>query len=116
MKRIGLNWFKYLGLLGFLGLLGLVTSNVGYYGFFGFFGFFGVATIKSDERLVENINKACRNAFVVSILVFAAACAYGGVAGVALDEQIFAGAFMISFVLQGVVFTFSFNFYDRAGV
>ncbi len=112
MKR---NWFKYLGFLGFLGLLGFVTSSIGYFGFFGFFGFFGVLTAKNDERLMQNINKACRNAFVVSILMFAAACAYCGVTGLALDEQVFAAAFMISFILQGVAFTFSFNYYDRVG-
>jgi len=110
MKR---NWFKYLGLLGFLGFLGYFTSHIGYYGFFGFLGFFGVATIKSDERLVENINKSCRNAFLVAVLLFAASCAYGGISNKALDELFFASAFIFSFILQSLVFVFSFNFYDR---
>ena len=106
------NWLKYLGLLGLIGLLGLFTDNVGFYGFFGFFGFFGFTNIKHDERLTANINKAARNAFVISLLVSVLTIILIGILG---DPVFFVYGFVVNFLLLIMVFTFSFSYYDKKG-
>ncbi len=106
------NWLKYLGLLGFLGLLGYFTSNTGFYGFFGFFGFFGFSKMKDDERMHANINKSARNAFIASILIYAATMVCGAIID---DYIVMAYGFAINFAVIILVFTFSFQHYDHSG-
>ena len=105
------HWIKYLGLLGFLGLLGPLTSNPGMAGFFGFFGFFGWGGIISDERLEANVNKAARNAFVCSLVVYVLATILSAV--LPGRSLVLAYAFAVSFALQILVFALSFRYYDR---
>lgn len=107
------NWLKYLGFLGFAGLLSLFTDNPGYSGFFGFFAFFGFAKVRCDERFSVNINKAARNAWVISILFYVAASIFA--AFTPFKAMVFAFGFGISFALQILVFTFSFQYYDNRG-
>ena len=104
------NWLKYLGLIGFVGLLGMFTSNPSLYGFFGFFGFFGFADIKSDERLEENINKAAKNSFITTLIVFIFTIVTGSLSS---SSDIFIYGFVMSFSLHIIVFTISFYIYDR---
>ena len=106
------NLLYYLGFLGFMGLLGLFTANAGFYGFFGFFAFFAFCRIRSDERLVENINKATRNVFVTSLIVFISITVLGSVFS---SIKIFFYGFIITFVQQIIVFTLSFHYYDKVG-
>lgn len=64
------NKVGYLGFLGFVGLLGIFTGNSGFYGFFGFFGLLSSLWGRgSDERVDQNINRACRNTFVFTMIV-----------------------------------------------
>lgn len=104
------NWLGYFGFLGFLGLLGLPTGNWGFYGFFGFFGWFAFLNIINDERLVENVNRACRNAFICSLLIAAVVIPAG-----ALTENagVFIAGFAINFVAIILVFTISLQVYDK---
>jgi hypothetical protein len=104
------NWLKYLGLLGLLGLIGIFTSKPGLYGFFGFFGFFGFANIKSDERLIENINKAAKNAFVSSLLTLIFTIIIGSII---TDFIVYFYGIMICFIQHILVFTLSFYYYDK---
>lgn len=106
------NWLKYFGFLGLLGLLGLFTSNVGFYGFFGFFGFFSAGKVKQDERFIANINKAAKNAFLVSLFVFIITTILPTIIS---NRDIFVYGFAINFALQMIIFTFSFQYYDRVG-
>jgi hypothetical protein len=106
------NWIMYLGFLGFLGLLSIFSDNQGYIGFFGFFGFFGFARIINDERFSANINKAARNAFLISIILYPAATI---LANLLSDFSVFSYAYAINFALQVLVFTFSLQYYDKAG-
>ncbi len=106
------HWLKYLGLLGFLGFLAPVTSNLGMIGFFGFFGFFAWGRVVNDERLEENANKAARNAFVCSLVVYPVATAVSLL--LPNRAMALAYAFAINFTLEVLVFTFSFTHYDRA--
>ncbi|MGE5380426.1 MAG: DUF3796 domain-containing protein [Methylocystaceae bacterium] len=108
-KKHPLFW---LGLLGLLGLLSLITKNIGFAGFFGFFGFFGFAKVKNDERLETSINRAARNAFMISVVAYAI-----GMIVLPLVEstELFIIAFPAVFVLQLLVFTFSFSYYDQMG-
>ena len=107
MKR---NWLGYLGFLGLLGLLGLYTGNVGFYGFFGFFGWFGFFAIVNDERMVENVNRACRNAFITS-LFFAAVVIPAG--ELTRNPGVFVAGFALNFALSVIVFTVSLQIYDK---
>ena len=104
------SWIKYLGFLGFLGLFGIFTSNIGFLGFFGFFSFFAYKKILSDERLEININKAGRNAFVVSIPVFALSTI---LVVLLKDISIYIYAFVVSVVLQLSTFSISLTMYER---
>ncbi|HMA60888.1 MAG TPA: DUF3796 domain-containing protein [Halanaerobiales bacterium] len=104
------NWIKYLGLMGIVGLLGLFTSNPSLYGFFGFFGFFGFANIKSDERLEENINKAAKNTFITTLIIFILTIVIGSLAS---NPDLFIYGLIINFVQHILVFTISFHIYDR---
>lgn len=105
-------WLKYLGLVGLLGLLGLITGNTDFYGFFGFFGFFAFYNIKSDERLKENINKAAKNAFITTLLIFIVFIVVGSIYA---NLNIFFYGFILIFVEHIVVFTLSFYYYDKGG-
>ena len=106
------NWLKYLGLLGLVGLLGLFISNPSLYGFFGFFGFFGFASIKTDERLDENVNKAARNSFITTTIGFILTIAIGSLVS---NPDFFIYGFVIIFVQHILVFMISFHIYDRGG-
>lgn len=106
------NWLKYLGLIGLLGLLGLFTGNTGFYGFFGFFGFFAFYSIKTDERLTENINKAAKNAYITTLLFFIVFIVIGSIYS---SVNICFYGFILIFAAHIIVFTFSFNYYDKGG-
>ncbi len=106
------SWIKYLGLLGFLGFLGIFTSNLGFFGFFGFLSFFAYTKIVSDERLETNINKSDRNAFIVSITVFAVSTV---LVVLLKDISIYIYAFVVSVVLQLSTFSISLRLYEREG-
>jgi hypothetical protein len=111
-------WLRHLGFLGLLGLLGLVTSNPGFAGFLGFLGFFGYQGSTSDERLETNVNRAARNAFVTTVLVYALAIvAYSLFApsNSQVTAQILVVAFALSFGLSMLVFTVSLVYYEREG-
>ena len=107
------NAISYLGFMGFLGFLGPLTGNLGCYGFFGFVGFFSAfGGTGSDERIENNINRACRNSFIVIILTMSLTLAYiasyGGLAAFPL-------AFSILFIGSMVTFVASYIYYDRSG-
>ncbi len=104
------NWLKYLGLLGMVGILGFFTSNPGFYGFFGFFGFFGFRDQMVDERLHNNANLAGRNAFIISLIVFAAA---NVIATIISNPVIYIYAFSIGFGLQMLTFAVSISISER---
>ncbi len=106
------SWIKYLGFLGFLGLLGIFTSNRGFLGFFGFFSFFSYKKILSDERLEANIDKSGRNAFIVSVPIFAISTV---LVMLLEDISIYTYAFVVSVVLQLSTFSISLRLYERGG-
>nr|WP_274377066.1 DUF3796 domain-containing protein [Natranaerobius thermophilus] len=103
---------KYMGFLGLLGLIGMFTGNYGFYGFFGFFGFFGISSQTDDELLRKNIARAGFNAFIVSNVALVLSIVIIGV-----TETIEFAALMIAiiFVIQLLVFIFSFNYYEKRG-
>ncbi len=108
-----LNLVNYLGLFGFLGLLGFITGNIGFYGFFGFFGFLSIlGGTGSDERIDKNINRACRNAYVVITITMVGTLVYV----VSFNAiQLFPLAFALLFIASVVTFVVSFIAYDRRG-
>ncbi|WP_418790574.1 DUF3796 domain-containing protein [Phosphitispora sp. TUW77] len=103
------SWPKYLGLLGFIGLLSLVTGNMGLIGFFGFFGFFGFGKYLNDERLETNINKAAKNCFISSLIVYALT---NIIFAFIPDFKVYAIAFSINFLLIILVFVISLKVYE----
>jgi len=106
------SWLRYLGLLGFIGLLGNVTGNFGLYGFFGFFGFFGYERIVHDERFEANVNRAARNAFIFSLVIFAAAVVFVSFTS---NTAAYAVAFAVSFAVQILAFSISLQYYEKRG-
>lgn len=103
------NRLALLGLLGLIGLIGIPTQNYGLFGFFGFFGFLSLFGIKNDEMLKENVMKASRNGFVVSVIGVATTIAL-----LTTFENISIGVIMIAvtFVAQILTFSFSLSFYE----
>ncbi len=114
VKEVRKNLIGYLGFLGFLGMLGLITDNPGFYGFFGFFGFWSSMWGKgSDERVDQNVNRACRNGFVFTL--FASAIVFSYMAILRTVEP-FALAVSIGAMFAGslLIFVASFMYYDRS--
>ncbi|MTI81673.1 MAG: DUF3796 domain-containing protein [Firmicutes bacterium] len=109
------NKLQLMGLLGLVGLLGTFTDNPGFYGFFGFFGFFAFRNVVPDERFKENVSKAGRNAFFVSIVLFTLAMVF---ISLILNPELYAIAFTftfsfaLSFALQILVFSISLQIYE----
>lgn len=107
------NFIGFLGFLGFLGLLGLVTDNPGFFGFFGFFGFWSSMWGRgSDERVDQNVNRACRNAFVFTIVASALLFSYIALLQAAEAFQM-ATSVALLFAGDLVMFVGSFIYYDR---
>lgn len=103
----------YLGFLGFLGLLALVTDNLGFFGFFGFFGFWSSMWGRgSDERIDQNVNRACRNAFVFTMAASALLFSYMVILRAAEAFQL---ALSVAALFAGslIIFVASFVYYDR---
>jgi hypothetical protein len=101
--------------LGFLGLLGLVTGNSGFLGFFGFFGFWSSMWGRgSDERVDQNVNRACRNAFVFTVAASALLFSYMAVLRTAEAFQL-AMSVAFFFAIGLTIFVASFFYYDRFG-
>ena len=70
------NPMGYLGLLGFIGLLGFVTGNYGLCAFFSF-SIFGLFLVRgTDERIDRNLSRACRNAFMFTLIDLTLTLAY----------------------------------------
>ena len=107
------NAVGYVGLLGFLGLLGLITGNPGYYGFFGFFGFLAALWGRgSDERVDNNVNRACRNAFIFAMVASASFISY---MGILRASEILSIAFSVAFAGSLILFVASFIYYNESG-
>ncbi len=113
MKELRRNLIGYLGFLGFLGLLGLASDNPGFFGFFGFFGFWSSMWGRgSDERVDQNVNRACRNAFLFTTIASALLFSYLAVLGAAEAFQL---AMSVAVLFAGglIMFVVSFIYYDR---
>ena len=113
VREMRRNLISYLGFLGFLGLLGLFTNNPGFFGFFGFFGFMSSMWGKgSDERIDQNVNRACRNAFVFTMVASALLFSYIAILRTAEAFQL---AVLIAVLFAGglTIFVASFDYYDR---
>jgi hypothetical protein len=107
------NLIGYLGFLGVLGLLGLIVDNPGFFGFFGFFGFWSsMWGTGSDERIDQNVNRACRNAFTFSMVASALLFSYIAIIRTAEAFQL---AISIAALFAGslTIFVASFVYYDR---
>ncbi len=104
------NLIGYLGFLGFLGLLGLVTDNPGFFGFFGFLS--SMWGKGSDERVDQNVNRACRNAFVFAMAASALLFSYIAILRTAEAFQL---AMSVAVLFAGglTIFVASFIYYDR---
>jgi hypothetical protein len=109
------SWVKYLGFLGFLSIIALFTSNWGFLGFATFFIYFIYRNSVNDERFQINVGKSGRNAFIVSMLVFALSLAYAAIAARGNMDSVLAFVFIQSFVLQTAAFNISLIYYDKAG-
>lgn len=110
------NNMGYLGFLGLLGLLGLITGNSGFYGFFGAFGFFGALGGRGgDERVERNTNRACRNAFIFSVMTSSISLAYAGTFKVVEDYLLLLLLFVIPFTGSMLLFASSYIYYDKKG-
>ena len=107
------NLIGYLGFLGFLGLLGLITDNPGFFGLFGFFGFWSSMWGRgSDERVDQNVNRACRNAFVFTMVASALLFSYIAILRTAEAFQL-AMSVAVLFAGSLTIFVASFVYYDR---
>jgi hypothetical protein len=102
-----------IGYLGFLGLLGLITDNPGFFGLFGFFGFWSSMWGRgSDERIDQNVNRACRNAFVFTMVASALLFSYIAILRTAEAFQL-AVSVAVLFAGSLTIFVASFVYYDR---
>jgi hypothetical protein len=113
VKEVRRNLVGYLGFLGLLGLLGLITDNPGFFGFFGFFGFLSSLWGRgSDERVDQNVNRACRNAFVFTTAASALLFSY---IAILRATEAFHLAVSVSVLFAGslLIFVASFLYYNN---
>jgi len=68
--------------------------------------------ILSDERLEININKSGRNAFIVSVPVFAVSTV---IVVLLKDISVYTYAFVVNVVLQLSTFSISLRLYEKRG-
>jgi hypothetical protein len=61
------NPVGYLSILGLIGVVGLLMGNNDLAGFGGFFCFLSAFYYRYDERVERNVNRACRNAFILVV-------------------------------------------------
>jgi hypothetical protein len=112
-KEMRRNLIGYLGFLGFLGLLGLISDNPGFFGLFGFFGFWSSMWGRgSDERVDQNVNRACRNAFVFTMAASALLFSYLAILHTAEAFQLTVSVAVL-FAGSLTIFVASFVYYDR---
>lgn len=109
------SWIKYLGFLGFLSLLAIPTANLGFLGFVTFFIYFIYRNSVNDERFQTNVGKSARNAFLLSMTVFALSLAYAALTSRNNPDPALAFAFVQSFVLQTAAFNISLVYYEKVG-
>ncbi|WGI17316.1 hypothetical protein [Methanonatronarchaeum sp. AMET-Sl] len=101
------DWYKYLWILGFLGLLGLFTDNWAFYGFFGFFGFIAFRSTKPAQ---VDLNRSTRNAFIVSLLIFATFTPYATLVDI---PELYISGYALNFTLMILVFVLSMMYYEK---
>ena len=107
------NPLGYLGFLGFIGVLGWIAKNPVYHGFWGLAIFFLIFDGKgSDERIKENINRACRNAFMF-LIAFTSLFQMYPVSTV--DTSILPLMFLIQILGGMSIWGSSFLYYNRIG-
>jgi len=99
-----------IGYLGFLGLLGLITDNPGFFGFFGFWS--SMWGRGSDERVDQNVNRACRNAFAFTMVASALLFSYIAILRTAEAFQLPVSVAVL-FAGSLTIFVASFVYYDR---
>lgn len=61
------NPIGYLSVLGLIGVIGLLLGNSWLATFGGFFSFAIAFSDRYDERTERNVNRACRNAFILVV-------------------------------------------------
>lgn len=104
---------SYLGLLGLLVIMGPLTGNPGFYGFFGFFGFLSArGGSGTDERIENNVNRSCRNSFLLMTVTMSLSLVY-----VVTAASIHLLPLVFAFLFAGsmVTFVISYLYYDRRG-
>ena len=104
------NKMVLLSLLGLLGLLGIPTQHYGLFGFFGFFGFLSLFNLKNDEFLQENVSKASKPAFVVSLIGLSLTIVLVPVLETITVAMI---GIAVTFFLQIFTFIFSLMMYEK---
>lgn len=108
-----MNKVSYLGFLGLLGIMGPITGNPGFYGFFGFLGFLSaIEGSGTDERIENNVNRSCRNSFLLMTITMSLSLVYIVTLG---SIQALPYAFALLFVSSMVTFVISYLYYDRRG-
>jgi hypothetical protein len=113
MKTKLQKWMSYLSLLSILAVLSPITGNHKWESFLPFLAFMAFTRVKADERFKSNMNKACRNGFIASVI---------GVIGMAFVLN--SGPSMNTLVItlqvilwtMVIVFAASFTFFDRKGI
>jgi hypothetical protein len=104
------NRMALISLLGLLGLIGIPTQQYGLFGFFGFFGFLSLFNLKNDELLQENIGKASKHAFIVSLIGLSLTIA---LVPVLETMTVIMVGIAITFCLQIFTFIFSLLMYEK---
>lgn len=113
MKR---SWLRWLSLLSLVGVVGVLAGKPGMGGFLGFLGFASWNREMTDELLDAQVDRACRVAFTVNAIGFAAVSMLAAVVPAQNPQRAAGLALAALFALQFVSFFVALGIYRRRGL
>lgn len=104
---------SYVSVLACLAALAPITGDDNWLSFLSFLSFLAFTRAKTDERLKNNLNRAARNGFIVSMLYWVA---FALVLSNKPDFDTLLNMLEVALFAITISFVISFTLYDKKGI
>lgn len=104
---------SYVSVLACLAALAPITGDDNWLSFLSFLSFLAFTRTKTDERLKDNLNRAARNGFIVSMLCW---IAFAFVLTGNPDFETLLNVLELALFAITISFVISFTLYDKKGI